>query len=159
MNWWNWMETTFGATMGAVLGFGLWLNRRKIRPAPDTGPSQLSEGVEWFVLTVHASLLIAVVFLPLRPVDALYDLGLMMGILPIVAVAGGRLWPYLLVLPVTLLPIAGKTVRNLVFNTGAINAQLGTYIYLVVPLVLAMALAIWFAEQAATGQTSRYFTG
>ena len=30
MNWWNWMETTFGAMMGASLGLGVWLNRSRI---------------------------------------------------------------------------------------------------------------------------------
>jgi len=30
-NWWNIMETTFGTVMGAVLGLGLWLNRRLVR--------------------------------------------------------------------------------------------------------------------------------
>lgn len=157
-NWWNMMETTFGAVMGATLGFGLWLNRRKIRPAADTGSPQLPDGLGWFLLTVHAALLIAVTFLPIRPVDALYDLGLMMGIIPIVAVAGGRWWPYLVVFPVTLLPIAGKTIQNIVFQKEVTDPQLGTYIYLVVPLVLATALAIWFAEKAATGQSGRYFT-
>ena len=30
MNWWNWMETTFGAVMGASLGLGVWLNRGSV---------------------------------------------------------------------------------------------------------------------------------
>ena len=37
-NWWNMMETTFGAVMGAVLGLGLWLNRR----ASASRPSRMS---------------------------------------------------------------------------------------------------------------------
>ena len=39
-NWWNMMETTFGAVMGAVLGLGLWLNRRRIGVSsePDVQP-------------------------------------------------------------------------------------------------------------------------
>ena len=28
INWWNFMEITFGLVLGAVLGLGLWLNRR-----------------------------------------------------------------------------------------------------------------------------------
>ncbi len=31
INWWNMMETTYGAVMGALLGCGLWLNRKRIR--------------------------------------------------------------------------------------------------------------------------------
>ena len=36
VNWWNVMETTFGEVMGATLGLGLWLNRR--RSLPREGP-------------------------------------------------------------------------------------------------------------------------
>ena len=39
-NWWNIMETTFGTVMGAVLGLGLWLNRRRVAVSsePDVSP-------------------------------------------------------------------------------------------------------------------------
>ena len=36
INWWNMMETTFGAVFGAILALGLWLNRRLVaRDRPD----------------------------------------------------------------------------------------------------------------------------
>jgi len=90
--------------------------------------------------------------------DALYDLGLIMGIIPIVAIAGGRWWPYLAVLPVTLLPIAGKTVHQLVHREAAINAVLGWSVYVVVPLLAVTMAAVWFVRQAAAGQSARDFT-
>ena len=42
-----------------------------------------------------------------------YDLGLIMVTIPMFAVAGGRWWPFLQVLPLTAIPIAGKTIRAL----------------------------------------------
>jgi hypothetical protein len=40
INWWNFMETTFGATMGATLALGLWLSRHRINAgaAPNDPP-------------------------------------------------------------------------------------------------------------------------
>ena len=32
LNWWNTMETSFGAIMGGVLGLGVWVNRKRIQP-------------------------------------------------------------------------------------------------------------------------------
>jgi len=156
MNWWNMMETTYGAIMGATLGLGLWLNRNRIRPVAVT--DYIPAEVEAILLAIHLPLLLAVEFMALPAVDALYDLGLIMGIIPIVAVTRGRWWPYLAMLPVTLLPIAGKTVRQLVIREEAINPVLGWAIYLIVPLLVVTAAAFWFARQAEAGQSARAFT-
>ena len=151
MNWWNMMEITFGATMGAALGLGLWLNRKKIQPeaAADTMPAS----VEGLLLAVHVALLSAVAFMSLRAVDAVYDLGLIMGIIPMVALAGSRYWPYLIVFPVTLLPIAGKTLRQLGYNEEAISLPVGWIVYFVVPMLMAIGAAIWFLRRGRAGQT------
>ena len=42
-------------------------------------------------------------------IDGVYDLGVMMGLIPLVLCVQGRWGPYLMLLPITLLPIAGKT--------------------------------------------------
>lgn len=158
MNWWNMMETTFGAVMGGTLGLGLWLNRKRIQPVADTGADYLPGGVEWTLLAVHLALLAAVGFLAVPAVDALYDIGIVMGVIPIAAIASGRWWPYLAILPVTLLPIAGKTVRELVYRGEVINPALGWFFYLIVPLLLVTMAAVWFVRQAAAGQSGRDFT-
>ncbi len=157
MNWWNMMETTYGAVMGGMLGLGLWLNRKRIQFTVDTGSAYIPPVVEWLLLAVHLSLLVAVEFTSISAVDALYDIGIIMGIIPIVAIAGGRWWPCLMVYPVILLPIAGKTVRQLVYNEAAIDPAIGWIIYLVVPLLLTTAIALWFVRQAST-RTGSDFT-
>ena len=58
----------------------------------------------------------------------------------------------MIALPVTALPIAGKTVRRLVFEQHAIAPLLGWLAYAVVPLTL-MGLAAWgVADAARTGR-------
>ncbi|MFN0171333.1 MAG: hypothetical protein ACKV22_33370 [Bryobacteraceae bacterium] len=145
MNWWNMMETTFGATMGAVLGLGAWIHRGRIRPREDS--PELPGAAEWLLLGVHTTLLMLAEFGHVPIVSRWYGLGLIMGILPMLAVAGGRWWPYFVIFPLTLLPIAGKTVRELVYHASAIGAAPGWTVYFAIP-VLASAVALWQAVRA-----------
>ena len=158
MNWWNMMETTFGAIMGGTLGLGLWLNRNNIQPHTEPDTQSMPSPIEWVLLAIHLPLLIAVEFSNLSAVDAIYDLGLIMIVVPVVAIAGGRRWPYLVVFPITLLPIAGKTVLQLVYSESSIPVVPGWIIYFIVPLSFAIAAAIWFGRQPETERTTRDFT-
>jgi hypothetical protein len=148
MNWWNWMETTFGATMGASLGAGLWLNRSKIGLREESGAIEatLAPAIEWLLVTLHVTLLLLAEFSSVRTVSAFYDLGLVLGLIPMVAVIGGRWWPFLLALPITALPIAGKTIRQLVYREKAIGLVPGWLLYGVLPLALTAFAVHWFAR-------------
>ncbi len=156
INWWNMMETTFGAIMGAALGLGLWINRKSIQPAEDSMGRFMPKHFEWILLLIHIPMLAAVEFAAYPYVDMFYDLGLIMGIIPMVAIAGSRWWPYLITFPLVLLPIAGKTVRQLVYNESAIEPVLGWAVYLVIPLILALLMAIWFQLQSRNPQNNGY---
>jgi hypothetical protein len=78
-------------------------------------------------------------------------------LIPLVAVAGGRWWPFLLVLPITLVPIAGKTIRNLVVESQAINPAAGWLLYGIAPVVVTTVVALWFARQIGRGLPGREF--
>jgi len=156
MNWWNWMETTFGSVMGACLGLGLWLNRRHLGALNDTGEAPLKPGIEWLLLGVHFPLLVLSEFSSVGW-SQIYDPGLVLGLVPMVAVASGRWWPFLLPLPITLVPIAGKTIRNLVYESHALGLLPGWLLYGVLPLALTTAVAIWFARQVGRKLTGREF--
>src|SRR5688572_31442487 len=114
MNWWNWMETMFGTVMGACLGLGLWLNRRLIGGLNESPAAMLNPVVEWLLIGIHVTLLIVGEFTEIAWANALYDPGLIVAFIPLIAVASARWWPFMLALPITLVPIAGKTLRNLV---------------------------------------------
>jgi hypothetical protein len=148
-NWWNFMETTFGALMGALLGLGLYLNRALIRfdespEAPWPVPGELA------LLTVHLGLLTTVEFLSVSWVDAVYDFGLLLGLLPVVGVAAGRWWPWLVMGPITLLPIARKTLRNLTYEQAALSPAEGWIVFVIIPLAAATGAAVWLANHRAS---------
>ena len=157
MNWWNWMETTFGAVMGACLGLGLWLNRRRIGPLDTIGVTPLPSFIEWLLLGVHVALLVMAEFTSVGWANALYDPGLILALIPMVAVAGGRWWPFMLALPVTLIPIAGKTILNLVYEVHAIPAVPGWLLYGVLPLAATTVSAVWFARRLDGSLSGREF--
>ncbi|MCX8089554.1 MAG: hypothetical protein N3I86_01250 [Verrucomicrobiae bacterium] len=142
MNWWNWMETTFGLVMGACLGLGLWVNRRHIGPLRQTDPPEIKPALEAFLALIHLPLLLLVEFAAVPAVDAVYDVGLCLGLIPLVGVAGGRWWPLAVVFPLTALPILGKTIRALVFEAQAIAPVWGWLVYGALPLALMIALAV-----------------
>lgn len=182
MNWWNWMETTFGGIMGACLGLGLWLNRRLIalpeirsrrgrealasmtnaataNNSTEGSHETFSPPIEWLLVGLHVTLLTLAEFASVRSVSALYDLGLVLALIPMVAVAGGRWWPFLLPLPITLLPIAGKTIRQLGYREHTIGLVPGWLLYGVLPLALTTVAALWFAsrtrEELSGGEFAR----
>ncbi|HAB15594.1 MAG TPA: hypothetical protein PLX89_03985 [Verrucomicrobiota bacterium] len=150
LNWWNFMETTFGAIMGATLGLGLWLNRGRIAFGAAREISTLSLPVEFALVAVHVALLLAVEFFDVPTINVVYDFGLVLGLIPVVAIAGGRWWPWLLVLPITMLPIAGKTIRRLVYEEHSVIPLVGWMAYGIVPLLLTTAAAVvlaWNCDQ------------
>ena len=157
MNWWNMMETTFGAVMGGVLGLGAWLNRKRIQPAPDEGTSRAPAVLGWALLVVRLVLLVSNDFPFVRAAGRVYNNSLLMGLIPIVAAAAWRWWPYMILMPITLIPIAGKTVRELVYKSSAIDVAAGWIVYLVLPLLMAVAAAVWFAREEGRSQQGSAF--
>ncbi|MDP6678038.1 MAG: hypothetical protein QGG72_03995 [Verrucomicrobiota bacterium] len=153
-NWWNIMETTFGTVMGAVLGLGLWLNRRRIAVSSEPDVSPLPAWLVGLLLSVHVMLIGLVEFSKFHWIDGVYDLGVMMGLIPLVLCVQGRWGPYLMLLPITLLPIAGKTLRALVDPAAFSVTWLA---YLILPMLLATTIAVWFARQAKPGGEHPYF--
>lgn len=146
LNWWNFMETTFGATFGAVLATGFWRNRHLVQldeaPAPEVS---IPTTVEWLLVAAHVALLVTWNFVRWPAFGTIADLAIPMGLIPIVAIAGGRLWPYLLTLPITALPIAAKTFRSVVAEEHALDPTLGSLVYVGLPLAAMTALALQLA--------------
>ena len=140
------MEITFGATMGAALGLGVWLNRARIATLEAVSETTLPAALEWALVGLHVSLLLASEFTDLSIVGLYSDLSLLLALIPIVAIAGGRWWPLLVALPITLLPIALKTVRRLVYQDAVIAPALGWLLYAILPLAATTTLAILFVR-------------
>lgn len=157
INWWNMMETTFGAVFGGTLAFGLWLNRRRVGPLADPPEIKMKTWMEWGLVMVYVSLLLSGEFMDVPVAGRYLDLGLIMGVVPLAAVAGGRWWPYFVILPITVLPIAGKTVRQLCYRETQVAPELGWVIYFVLPVLLTGAAAIWLGSGNRAGLPAREF--
>lgn len=151
MNWWNWMETTFGFVMGGTLGLGLWRNRQRIAEVAGRSVAPLPWGMELALVLVHTTLMAFEEFGSVEWINAFYDPGLILGFIPMVAVVSGRWWPFWLTLPVTLIPIAGKTLRNLVMEESLMTPWLGWMLLVVVPVGGAVLLAWRLGRRAHRG--------
>ncbi len=160
-NWWNFMETTFGATWGGLVGLGLWRMRGRIAGRDVTEGLERGEAWrawplwrEWALLAVHVFLLMAEEFTDARWASEAYDFGMLLVWLPLAAVAGGRLWPWWVMFPVILLPIAGKTFRNLALEDGGWTTATGAWVLCVLPLGATWAAAEWLRRKAIPGATA-----
>ncbi len=166
-NWWNMMETTFGFVMGSVVGLGCWIHRHWIGYYADPDDEPETVGIvpimEFVLVLIHVRLLVAWNFQSLGVLDFMDDHSLLMIVLPVIAVMSGRYWPFLMALPIVMVPIAGKTVRQLLFGEqltpsvegwnwfrtvfGEVNppGQTSWDLYLVGPLLVATTVAMFFA--------------
>jgi hypothetical protein len=146
VNWWNLMETTFGLIFGAVLALGLWLNRHLIEmptvaeQAALPGPEMTGAG-ELALVLVHTSAIVVWNFVSYPAYDVFADQAVTMILLPVAGVLAGRYWPYWLTLPIVLIPIAGKTVRELVYYEAELAHLVGWLAYFAVPVAMALLLA------------------
>jgi hypothetical protein len=89
--------------------------------------------------------------------DAVADHALTVILLPMIAVAAGRLWPYLVLLPITAYPIAGKTFQALGLHEGEPPLAKDVLIYLALPLLTTTAVAVYFARTSRQEEPSRSF--
>ncbi|MCC6508849.1 MAG: hypothetical protein IT423_07065 [Pirellulaceae bacterium] len=184
MNWWNVMETTYGCVMGACLLIGIALNRKLIAgySEKDTASDSLDESyssmhgtspveptmkVSWpplvmivwlegLLLALHLSLLVSSEFIAGSSVGWYSD-GLIMAAIPLFAVSVGRFWPYFLLLPVTAIPIAGKTFREMVFKTPTVSMPVGIVVFLMIPIGLTVLLAWWWSRPSQQSRSAARF--
>jgi hypothetical protein len=158
VNWWNFMETTFGAVWGAVLAIGLWLNRRLIAAEQVDPVVAIGGAAEWIFMAVHIAALVAWNFASVPALDFFADNGLTMIAIPLLMVVGGRWWPYMVTLPIVLIPIAGKTVREEVHYNPSTGPIAGYIIYLAVPLLIATLAAFLLARRFQDRPSGRTFS-
>jgi hypothetical protein len=157
------MEIIFGFVLGGGLALGLWRNRTLIAQADSDGDAahpddvEISPAAEWTLALFHAGGLAAWNFMSFDRFDAVADHALTMGFIPLIAICGGRYWPYLLSFPLLALPIAGKTLRELSYKTEAVPMADGWIWLFAVPMAIMIAVALCFVKLQRKGQTARAF--
>lgn len=161
-NWWNMMETTFGLIWGAVMAFGLWLNRHLIGTAGEAEPVSIGPFRETLLCVLHVVLLLSATFLDLPGrigvfVGLYVELGLLMAALPVIAIVGGRYWPYLVLLPIVVAPIAGKTLRTVCYRETLIPVDVGWFALVEIPMAVAVCGAVWLICGSLRDQPANRF--
>ena len=160
-NWWNMMETGFGAIWGAVLGLGVWWNRRWI-PA-ESPPDQVSLSPAWEVAlcVLHLIVLLSSDFGKFIPDDQWVSWytqwGLLMTVLPIIAIFGGRFWPFLMVLPIVAAPICSKSIKAVSYDWQRYSADTGWLLAVALPLGVLFYAATTGIEQSYRKQSVQRF--
>jgi hypothetical protein len=157
MNWWNTMETVFGAMMGLGLGLGVWLNRRRIA-TPSEEAAEFAPATEFVLLAGHVAALAAWNFMSFGALDAVADHALTMGLVPLALIVGGRYSPYLIALPIVAMPICGKTLREMSYNHTEIPRDYGWTLLLILPMVLVTVVAFVLARRGERGASGRSFS-
>jgi hypothetical protein len=145
------METTFGAIMGAALGLGLWRHRNLIGVAAAEIAPPLPAAAEAALLGLHVVLLTGAELTALPVLERAYDFGLVMAALPLVAATHGHYTPWLVAGPITLLPIAGKTVLRALKDWPAAPPALVWTLVVALPLAGSLAWVWRWARRANAG--------
>ena len=158
INWWNAMEITFGATFAGLLACALWLfqrlgddrhvDRRTMSDVVTVPPAW-----EGGLLLIYATLIAAAEFSNVALLEPFLQTGFVMGLLPIIAILGGRCGPYFYVLPIVALPIAGKTLRELAYRNAEIPLVPAWILLVALPLTVTVAAAWWFVRRSQQGQS------
>lgn len=155
MNWWNWMETLFGMTLGGALALGLHRHRDLIRFPEPVEVLGKPRGWEWVLLGVHTTLLVSCELLDLGWAIRVYDFGLVLTALPILAVGLGLRWPAWVILPLTMLIICGKTFRALAGDATGAVLWVFLLVYAVLPLGFCLLLAHRVIRDCQTSTPAR----
>ncbi len=117
----------------------------------------------WEVLlcVTHIILLLSAEFIRLSGYAAylgLYtEFGLLMSTLPMVGILGGRLWPYLMLLPIVAAPIVGKTLRNLTYESEEVSIGDGWFMIVQIPMAIMLCGAVWLICSGIKRQSAKSF--
>jgi hypothetical protein len=155
VNWWNLMETTFGAVMGGTLALGAWTHRALVEPHGSLPTHWPAAPIELAGLAAHVVLLLIAEFTDVPVLGRYADVALVPGVLPLALAATGRWSGAVIALPVTLLPIAGKTVRRLVYDQQVIDFVPGWMAYAIVPVIVTSVTAWWIVRRAGADHSRR----
>jgi hypothetical protein len=151
------MEISFGAIWGGLLALGLWMNRRRIAQDDMHADVVVAPAWEFALAAVYMLLVIGAEFSNNLHLGLFLEFGFVIAFLPVIGILGGRYWPYLFPLPIVALPIAGKTLRELSYESADMARPLGWILLFIIPLVVTTGLARWLMYRGQAGQSSRTF--
>jgi hypothetical protein len=80
-----------------------------------------------------------------------------MTVLPIIAIFGGRFWPFLMVLPIVAAPICSKSIKAFSYDWQRYSADAGWLLAVVLPLMVLFYTATTGIERSYRKQSVKRF--
>jgi hypothetical protein len=80
-----------------------------------------------------------------------------MAIIPLVGIVGGRLWPYLMVLPIAAIPICGKSLRQMLAEQYFALPGTGWLFLVMIPVGITTCVAAWLISKSHSDQRASRF--
>lgn len=175
-NWWNVMETTFGAIWGAILALGLWFNRRLIDVSAADDRITVPPVAEILLAVLYVTFILVGDFgylnpqrLPVNQLDYLethtlefisywyVEIGIVLATLPLIGIAGGRIWPYMMLMLLIAVPICGKTLRAVGFNgDDTWHPGFAWFCLVQMPLAWGLVITAWLVQKSRVHTAGRF---
>lgn len=158
-NSWNMMEVTFGMIAALCLCLGCWIHRQRICRVATMVDVPMSPALEIWLIGFYVYVLLVGWYFDNSVFVLFHEIGLLMGIVPMVVIVGGRYAPFLYVLPIVALSIIVKTYLAKFSQSDAPTTSLGLVLLVTLPLALLIWLAFRFAHHACEAGSARRFAG
>ncbi len=149
-----------GLLWGGVLGWAVWRERRGFASTPDIG--SLRAPWEFGLIAMH---LVAVMASFISPapldgglLDAYASSGTVSAAVPLACTLAGQRTPWVLLLPVALLPMIATSLQHAVFESHLLGMDTGWFVLAAGPVGVACAATAWaimYAEDNAVGWAAR----
>lgn len=158
-NSWNMMEVTFGMIAGACLCLGCWIHRHRVCRVATDVDVRLSPAFEGWLIGSYVYVLLVGWSFENSAFVMVHEIGILMGLLPMVVMVGGRYAPFLYILPIVALSIIVKTYLAKFSQADFLATSLGLVFLVTLPLALLCWLAFYFAHRGTVAGSARRFAG
>ena len=156
-NTWNMMEVTFGVVAGMLLGLGTWAHRHRICQDRGVAVVSLSPMADGWLIASYVYVMCLGTYYG-KSVFLLFDAhGLLLGLIPMIAIVGGRYSPFLYVLPVVALGIIVKTFLAVCRDAEFARTSVGLIFIVTIPLALLIHTALRFGNRTLENLSARSF--
>ena len=156
-NTWNMMEVTFGIVAGVVLGVGTWVSRHRISQDRAAAVVSLSPTTDGWLSASYVYVLCLGWYYGDSVFTLVHAHGLLLGMIPMIAIAGGRYSPFLYVLPIVALSIIVKTFLAVCRDADFVGTSAGLIFVVTIPLVLLIHFALRLGNRTLDDMSARNF--
>jgi hypothetical protein len=158
-NPWNMMEVTFGMIAGFCLCMGCWIHRHRICRIATEVDVPMSPAFEGWLIGFYVYVLLVGWYFENSVFVLVHEVGILMGLLPMVVMVGGRYAPFLYILPIVALSIIVKTYLAKFSQADFLATSLGLIFVVTIPVAILVWLAFHFARYGRDPGSAKWFAG